>query len=41
MSVVEGEAAGDKQEMADEQETVLPTLLSAVTNAPWSRSSLE
>jgi hypothetical protein len=39
MSVVKGEAAGDKQEMADEQETVL--LLSAVTNALGSRSSLE
>lgn len=31
MSVVKGETAGDKQEVADGQETTLPTLLSAVT----------
>src|SRR6185437_14887757 len=33
MSVVKGEQAGDKQEVASERETVSPTLLSAVTNA--------
>jgi len=33
MSVVKGEQAGDKQEVATERETVSPTLLSAVTNA--------
>jgi DNA-binding GntR family transcriptional regulator len=33
MSVVKGEEAGDKQEVAGEKEAALPTLLSAVTNA--------
>src|SRR5438067_1437860 len=33
MSVVKGEQAGEKQEVASEKETVSPTLLSAVTNA--------
>ena len=33
MSIVRGEEAGGKKGMAGEKETVLPTLLSAVTTA--------